>query len=267
MALDQTPSPAATESLAPPAIDNEFPTYRAISSLAVFSLVFGLASVFSFASLWFLLLAGAAVVSGWMALRKISRFPEILTGASYARVGIGVALLFGLSSITNYVAEEILTTVDAQRFAQHYIEIIKDQPVGLALWYEQGLEYRKVKTPDDVVEEIKKSKNPGTEDPYGQKTAGFVAIKNRLKSSGQELRFSKIESKIVHGITIYANALIEVDGPVTATYPKKQYGLIMMSKAPGVGKYDWVVQDFKFPYTPESVGVEVPHADDDGHGH
>ncbi len=266
MAIDQTPS--SSESPAAPAIDNEFPTYRAISPLAVFSLILGLASVFSFASHWFLLLTAAAMIAGGLALRKIHQFPEILTGAGIARTGFGVGMVFGCSAIAYTLAEDFSTTRDATEFAKHYIEVIKDQPVSVGLWYQQNPEYRKVKGPEDVVEELKKAKSPAQDDPYGSRAAPYVQIKNRLKVSGQEIHFSKLEAKVIDGLTIYANVLVEVDGPASKEYPTKEYGLILMIKGPGAGKNDWVVKDLRYPYTPETSKVEVEHhGSDDGHGH
>ncbi len=266
MAIDQTPSTSSTESMKPSAIDNEFPTYRAISSMAIFSLILGLASVFAFASLWFLLLSGASLLTGLLAIRKIHRYPEVLTGASFARVGIGVGLLFGLSAITHVVVEEFTTQLDINRFANHLVDVIKKEPVSHTLWYEQDPDFRAHNTPDQTVEAMKKAKTPSNPDPYGSKAAGVIQVKERLKTTGQEIKYTKIEKKYIDGLTIYANALVEVDGPATKEYPKKAYGVIQMTKGPGAGAYDWVVQDFKYPYTPESAALEI-QAKDDGHGH
>ena len=159
MAIDQTPSPSASppESSAIPAIDNEFPTYRAISSMAVLSLIFGLASVFCYAHLVFLLLSAGAVILGWVALRKIRQFPDVLTGAGLARVGIGIGLLFGLTSLTRVLTEEFTIKLDAGQFAKFYIGVIKDEDESIALWYQQSPAYRKEKKePQLMVEEMKK---------------------------------------------------------------------------------------------------------------
>ena len=55
MATDQTSGLILDQSAeAPPAIENEIPTYRAISSRAVFSLICGVLASFCFANLFFL---------------------------------------------------------------------------------------------------------------------------------------------------------------------------------------------------------------------
>jgi hypothetical protein len=145
--------------------------------------------------------------------------------------------------------------------------VIKDKPVSVAIWYQQPTEARKRKSPDEIVEEIKKSKSPMTTDPYGDKSAGIQQIKDRLKVQGQAIHFSKIESKAIDGLTTYANVLLEIHGPESKEHPGEQYALIQMVKYPNSGRKDWVVQDFKFPYTPASAVVSVPQKHDDGHGH
>jgi hypothetical protein len=266
VAIDQTPSPSSSDPMPSAAIENEFPTYRAISSLAVFSLILGLLSVFAFANLWFLLLTAGSVLCGWLAIRKIRRLPEILTGSSIASVGIGVGLLFGGSALTHQVVEDVMTTMDAKSFANHLIEVIKKEPADVILWYQENPEYRKKNTPEKVAESVKTSKNPTQVDPYGAKVKPILMIQERLKSPGQDLHYSKVESKLIIGLTIYANVLLEMDGPVTKEYPNHDYALIQMIKNPGAGKFDWVIKDFTYPYTPSSTVVEIPH-EDDGHGH
>ena len=267
MAIDQTPTTSSPESAVKPAIENEFPTYRAISSTAVLSLLFGLASVFCYADLWFLLLVAGAVILGLVSLRRIRQLPDVLTGATFARVGIGIGLLFGLTSVTRVLSQDLLINLDASQFAKHYIEILKDKPVNEALWYEQTLEYRKTKNPDELVEEMKKARNPGAPDAYVEKSRPIQQIKDRLKGQGEQVHLARIESKAVDGLTTYANALIEFDGPGTKDFPKEQFALLELVRGGDVGRLDWTVKDVKFPYTPASSIVKVEKKVDDGHGH
>ena len=91
MAIDEKASIQATEPADAAVIDNELPAYRAISPGSIVSVVLGIASVFCFTDLWFLLVVAAAIAIGLLSLRKIRRLPEVLTGAAYARTGIGAA--------------------------------------------------------------------------------------------------------------------------------------------------------------------------------
>jgi hypothetical protein len=144
--------------------------------------------------------------------------------------------------------------------------VIKSQPVDTSLWYEQNPEYRKTKTTDQIAEEIKQVKTPATPDFYKDKTASVSMIKERLKGPNEAIHFARIESKAVDGLTIYANALIELDGPGTDEFPKEQFALVEMTKNPGAGPNDWIVKDIRFPYKPASA-VAVVEKKDDGHGH
>jgi hypothetical protein len=265
VAIDQTPSTSSPGPTEVSAIENEFPAYRAISSTAVLSLLFGLASVFCYADLWFLTFVVAAVILGLVSLRKIRQLPEILTGTAFARLGIGIALLFGLTAVTRVVSQDFLGNLDAGWFAKRYVEVIKDKPINEALWWQQQPAYRKTKHPDEIVEDLKKAKGPAGLDPYQEKVGVIQRMKDRLKGKGEEIHFSKIESKAIDGLTTYANALIELDGPGSTEFPEKeQFALLLMVKG-GDGE-DWVVKEVKFPYTPASVAATVEKKDDDGHG-
>jgi hypothetical protein len=267
VAIDQTPSPSTLppDSKAIPAIDNEFPTYRAISSTAVLSLVFALGSVFSYASLWFLLLSAGAVVLGLMSIRKIRQLPEVLTGAGLARVGIGIGLLFGLTAVTRVVTEDVTVNIDASKFAKFYLGVVRDKPVSMALWYQQSPAYRKEKKPDELVEELKKNRSPQAGDAYQASAEPILAIKGRLDGGkGGEISYSHIESKAIDGLTTYANALIKLDLKGTKEHPETEaYALFQMVK----GTEDWVVKEVRFPYTPKSAIAVPEKKDDDGHGH
>lgn len=264
MAIDQNHPNPSPELAAKPAIDNEFPTYRAISSTAVLSLIFGLASVFCYASLWFLCLVAAAVALGLYSLRKISQLPEVLTGAGLARVGIGIGLLFGLTSVTRAVTEEFTVNYDASKFAREYIKVLKEQPVSMSLYYQQSAEYRKANSPDEMVDQMKKNRSQLGGDAYQQAAKPVLDIKERLDGGkGGDLVFDQIESKAIDGLTVYANALARLDLKGSKEHPEKEaFALIRMVKASD----EWLVKEITFPYTPRSV-VAAAEQKGDEHGH
>ena len=91
MAIDQKTSLIDTEHEdAGAVIENEIPTYRAISGRAVFCLVCGVLSVFSFAHPVFYAFSILAVGLGIWAHRTIRRLPDMLTGQGLASTGIGL---------------------------------------------------------------------------------------------------------------------------------------------------------------------------------
>ena len=96
MATDQKCELFADDAeLAPSAIENEIPSYRAISRYAVFSLICGIIASFSFASLFFVF-SVAAVILGILAHLGIKKYPDMITGRGMANVGIALGLIFGL---------------------------------------------------------------------------------------------------------------------------------------------------------------------------
>ena len=267
MAIDSKSASGSIKDIDSPVIENEIPAYRAVSAGAVTSLVLGLSSVFCFTSLWFLMLVAASILFGWNALRTIRRLPDILTGTGLAKAGIGFASIFGVTSVTQIVVQDVMLNYEASEFAKRYVNILKSEPLPLAVWYLQSPDYRKDKSPDEVVDEMKKTKNPSTPDVFGSQTKEIQGIKERLKEDKQEIHFSKIESKLVDGLTQYANALVDLDGPGTTANPEKeQFALIEMIKTPGSGRLDWRIRSIKYPYEPASTGVQAEKKDD-GHGH
>ena len=268
MAIDPHPPTIPADPGSDPVIDNEIPAYRAISAGAIFSLVLGLIAVFCFTDLWFLLVAGGAVVAGLLAIKKIRQYPDILTGATFARVGIALGLVFGVCSLTREFVGGFMVDLDASRFAERYVEVLKNDPIAMAFYYQQNPDYRNERTPDVVFDEMKKAVGPAQAQMFTEKTGVVQSIKDRLKGKDETVRFAKIESKAADGLTQYANALIEFDGPGSKEFPEKeQFALVQMVKVTSPSGADWVVKDLKFPYKPASAAVELPHKADDGHGH
>ncbi|RIK78767.1 MAG: hypothetical protein DCC68_14500 [Planctomycetota bacterium] len=72
------------------------PEYRAISSSAVSCLALGVLSVLALLSWWMLLLPATAIVLGLFGLRQIRRRGDELTGAPLAKIGLALALAFGV---------------------------------------------------------------------------------------------------------------------------------------------------------------------------
>ncbi len=95
MATDQKTSTLNIDAESPDSpIENELPTYRAISNRAIFSLVFGAMAIFCFAHPIFYVAAVLAVVLGVLAHRAIREYPDMLTGHGLANAGIALGLDF-----------------------------------------------------------------------------------------------------------------------------------------------------------------------------
>jgi len=256
----------------PPAIENELPTYRAISKRAIFSLVCGTLALFSFAHLYFLVFAILAVAAGTLANAAIKRHPDMLTGRRLANTGIVLGLVFGLVAFTYTTVQNLVLGWEAQKFGQSYAEVLKKGSLGDVLWHGIHPEQRKTKSPQDVLKEYETAQ---TKDRMmvDQRSGPILRLRKRLAASDDEhMHFVDIESQGMdesHGdaINYYALARFEVEGPGNKEFPEKQqYALAIFKGRPKGRHYEWWVEDVKFPYQPKSYVVTKKPADD-GHGH
>ena len=267
MALDQNVSPVAPETTRGAAIENEIPAYRAISSMAVISLIFGLLSPLCFAAETFLSLAVVAIVLGLLADRKIQRFPDVLTGRGLAQSGITLGLIFGLAAVTTGTVQYYLRKHAAAAFARSYANILQTGQIEDAYWYTKVPSLRKDKSPSALFGEMQTSL---MNNPYAMEmqTGALKQLKKRLDGApGEEVRFSRIENQGDEGIVAVSYALLELDGPPTQDYPEKeQFALLILKADTRNSKYEWWIDEIRFPYKPNSYATE-PKPVDDGHGH
>lgn len=263
----QTPS-APSETGAGPVIENEIPAYRAISSLAVLSLVLGILSVFCFADLTFLIAAVAAIVTGFLADRRIQRLPDMLTGRGLAQGGLALGLVFGLAALTTDQVQTYLRKRDASRFASLYAGVLKKGSIDECLWYRVPPQVRKNVSPTEAVQQLQKSaRDPSMMENY---TGPIRGIKDRLASSPQEtLAFDGIEQEGLEGLDPFALALLRLAGPGSKRFPaKEEFALLVLKGKKEGNKIDWWIEELQFPYKPKThVLQEKPVDDGHGHGH
>ncbi len=272
MATDQkTPFIADEATRDGSAIENELPTYRAISKQATFSLLCGILSSFAFANLFFLAFAVLAVVLGVLANLGIKRHPEMLTGRRLANAGIALGLIFGLVVTTYTSVQTFLLTRDATQFGERYAEVLQNGSFGDVLWYGIYPEARKQKTPAQALQEFENTK-PKERMFRDQKVGPLQNLKKKLSgANGGHLHFVDIEShgtdesggQIVH----FALALYKVEGSGDKDSPDAtQYALAIFKGVPKGRHFDWWVDDLKYPYKPKTYAVPDKPVDD-GHGH
>ncbi|MFO0910176.1 MAG: DUF4190 domain-containing protein [Isosphaeraceae bacterium] len=261
-------SRAATPLAEPPTvsvIENELPTYRAISPGAIFALLLGLVAVLSYAHPFFLIFAVAAIVVGALADRKIQRMPDILTGQKLAQIGIALGLTFGLTSFTIDTVQSMLRKRAAAAFARQYETVLTKGAFEDAVWYGQNPDRRANTTPAKLVNEMKtKASDPRM---FDMQTQVLHDLKDRLAEPEAAARFVEIEGHGDDGTNMVATALYEVHLPKRSTPgPKDTHALAILKGRKEKGKYEWWVEDVRFPYEPASyVAPEKPV--DDGHGH
>jgi len=254
------------------AIPNELPTYRAISTRAIFSVICGVVASFTFAHPFFYVASVLAVVLGILAHRTIRQYPDMFTGNGLANAGIAMGLIFGLTSASYTVVQSYVRTRQAEKFARQYAEILESPTLASTLLYSLHPDGRQPETAEDIVRKLEGT-NARDKMAADRKYGETVALKKRLQSSTNEhIEFVRIETlgddeSSGTEIPIYALALYELTGPGSKEYPEKQQYAMAMLKGRLKGKqYDWWVDELKFPYIPKSF-VPTSKAPDDGHGH
>jgi hypothetical protein len=253
-------------------IENELPAYRAISKLAVFSLIFGLLALFSFAHSFFYLFAILAIVAGVAANVNVKRYPDMLTGRGLASAGIAMGLIFGLASATIDTVQSYVRSREAEKFAKKLVAILKAPNAGDAMWWSLYPDMRKDKTPTQYLHEFESAQGKERM-AREQKLDSLLKLRRRLTASQDEdIHFLRIETTGLDDnrgvdLGIYALAVFEIHGPGTKDFPDKEQlaGALIKAKTSGQ-RYEWWVDDYIFPYRAKSfVPTEKPV--DDGHGH
>ena len=259
-----------------PVIENEIPTYRAISARAIFSVACGVLSVCSFAHWFFYRFAVLAIVFGIWAHLKIKQLPDILTGKGLANFGIGLGLVFGLASGTVSTVEYFVRIRQATLFAKTYAAVLERADKAEMLWYNAHPDMRKGKTATQISDELDAKPN---EKRMMQQSMGPLAqmfkLQKRLSSTkGQEVKFVKIEAvgdEVGMGtdLKIYALALFRIEGPPSKDSPLDHEHILAVMKARPVGRvYEWWVEQTMYPYTNQTYSPPEPVGhDEDGHGH
>ncbi len=276
MATDQKISTIDTEPAASgPVIENEIPTYRAISIHSIFSVACGVLSACSFAHWFFYVFAVLAVGFGIWAHWRIQQLPDILTGKGLANFGIGLGLIFGLGSGTVSTVQYLVRLRQATLFANKYVEVLRGADLSEMLWYNAHPDLRKGKSAAQVMEELdsKPRERKMMEMTMGP-LAKMLKLQQRLSSTkGQNVRFVRIETVgedegLGTDLKIYALALYEIDGPTSTAFPEEREYAIAYLKARPTGRvYDWWVDSVIYPANPKSYALPAePAADTHGHG-
>ena len=250
-------------------IENEFPTYRAISRGAVFAVLFGLASLACFADPWgFLFLPILALITGVLAIRRIRRYPDILTGEKIAQFGITMALIFSLAALTINTVQRFIHTRSASRFAEQYVTVLEKGGLGDMYFYGLPPKARSATTPDKLLEQARaKEADPSRGDMAEMKYGPYKRIMNRIASGNQHVEFVQIENLGMSEDKPFALALFKIHGPTSQEIKEEEQFIGVVLKSQNDGSEDpWWVEDVQFPYKPSSYAPAAKPVDD-GHGH
>lgn len=262
MSLDY-PSTAKPEPPPVSVIENELPTYRAISPLAIGSLVLGIVAIFTFADPWFTLAGVAAVVLGLWADSKIRRYSDTLTGRGLAQAGIAMGLIFTLSSWTVSTVQTLALSRSAGKWARAYEKVLQSGTMADMAYHRFEPHMRKGKTPDEMLTEMaKNSREPGMMDMY---LGTLRLIQNRLTEGKTTVRFVEIERAGYDRLIPWAGALFEMEGPDASGKDQHEFFLLELKSAES-GPREWYISEVHYPYRRQTL-VRKEAAVDDGHGH
>ena len=273
MATDQKTSTLSIDPELPgSAIENELPTYRAISTRAIFSLIFGSMALFCFAHPIFYGASILAIVLGILANRTIRQHSDMLTGNGIANAGIALGLIIGLGSGTYTTVQTYVRTHMAETIARKYEGVLQSKSLAEMISFGLHPDQRKDQSGEQVLKKMDSAKAKDKmmmDQKYGQ----LLALNRRLKASSNEhVEFVKIEGvgeddSHASEIPIYAFALYAVHGAGNKEFPEQeQYALAILKGRQKGKEYEWWVDDVRFPYKPKSYVPPVA-APDDGHGH
>jgi hypothetical protein len=267
VATDQKESSVVSGGPQVSAIENEIPTYRAVSTRAVFSLLCGILSALSIAHTSFFTFSVLAIILGLTADRKIQRYPDILTGRGLAQTGAGLGMVFGLGIGTLLFVQNYLRSRSAEEFAKYYVETFRNGSLAEIYWLGMPPAQRKEMSADDVMMKLQSAEQRETM-MFEMRNAGVKNLKKRLdQSKDQDLHFVKLEMQSSDGTNLYAAALLEVHGPVTPEFPaEEEYALAVLKGKSEGRKHEWWVDELRYPYNPSSYVMPEPPIDD-GHGH
>jgi hypothetical protein len=246
------------------AIENELPSYRAVSALAVTSMVFGALTIFSFADIWFLGFGVLAIVLGVLAQRKIRRFPDLLTGKGMAQVGIALGLVFSVSAATISETQSLKIRQSAMNFSRQYTRILNSSNLAQATWYRLPYASRKVQTAEEFLSEITKqsARDPMMGETY---TGPIKAIQRRVQEQGWSIRLLELERYGYDRLTPFAFACLELTPPAGSKGNATEHALLELRSDEHARALNWHVQEMVYPYTPKSHQLKVKI--DDGHNH
>lgn len=257
MSADTNPTQAVPESSTAPtsalfgdeqsAMFDELPAYKSVVPTAVAAPVFGLISILSFTSGYFLIFSVLAIVCALLAFRQIKKFPERSTGAPFARVGLAMGLVFMLASLTITGTQWLLRIKAAGDFAKQYAQVIANGTPEEIIFFHGTPEGREGKPPAQVVEEMKKAMpNPGAFDSMTRPLYDVLAL---LKTPGHTITYDGLEGDGVDGMRTLAIARLKIAGPGNAQHPGPEQFLLVRMNAHNVnGRLVWMVDEFRFPY-------------------
>ncbi|MCP4190341.1 MAG: DUF4190 domain-containing protein [Planctomycetaceae bacterium] len=103
---------------------DELEQYRSVSGLAICALLLGVVSIASLAHPAAWLIPLVAVLCGAVALIKITRQPDALSGRPLALTGMALGLFFGVCAVTQFNTDRWVVTRQALEFSDQWLDAV-----------------------------------------------------------------------------------------------------------------------------------------------
>ena len=280
------------------AFENEIPSYRALSPLAIFSTGCGLLSVLCFVSPNWLVVAIMAVLIGIFADYRIRKVPDLLTGRSFAHAGIAMGLMFGASSLSYSYWSSFMLNRESMAFAKEFtktLNVIKTKPVpdtSDVMWYMLHPNARSGISPEEARARISQMIGP-----EGSATIANIEaqVRQMAKFAGPKkpIEIIGIEESSFQDGTGSATVLLQLSDGQSGAHEhaedeaktkseveshSRELGIIgegaenallVLRAIPSSNGYRFFVEQVRYPYLLKSYKVVPMKAkvEDDGHGH
>ncbi len=266
MAIDPSAPVKPAHDFGVPAIENEIPAYRAISPMAIASVVLGLLAALSFADLTFLVAAVGAVGAGVLADRKVRRMPDVLTGRGIAQAGAFLGLIFGLGAVTHDRVDSYLRDRRLNAFADEIIKTLTDGDVTEVMWYKQPPSARAGKSPKELHQQAM-SVDRMKRYEYESSVQQVEQLKAKLARGGR-LRRKGIESAGYQDLQPYGSVLVEIEGLPEPQSPHESNLIALVLRGEKKdGQYKWFLMNLSTDHKRGEGYTPPPKPVDDGHGH
>ncbi len=238
---------------------DELGSYQSLHGLAVLSFVLGLLSILAFAPFWLFiwLFPPAAVLSGVLALWRISEAPEVWAGKKLALAGIGLAFIFAVLAIARDSVQGQHIKKYARAVADRFVEKIQAGEMESAYW---------LTFPRDVRQEFanrEMEKLPeGLLERYGNFRMESSALLDAIGQPDAKITFERVENAGVERGTQFAQVLYKVH----SSRGERHLLIVATGHFSQVWNDEvWWIREQKFDYEPGSF--KTPQPSDHGHSH
>jgi hypothetical protein len=266
-------------------LENELSGYRTISSGAIFSFVMGLLSALMFVDTNFFFFPLLGIIFGISSLNKIKRLSDIYSGLKMAQFGIGLSLVFSVTSFATGYAYKFTLVKQATAYAKSLEEVLNTGRAEDMIYLRVPPSQRGDYTPDRLVAERIAN---------GQE--GKMQLETEMKplqdimalraNSGAKYVLEEIEGSGYDRLTPYAFARFSIT-PASATHAHEhkegeddhdhdhaheasagEPTLLMVEVKAEFheGEKKWYLNEVIFPYKKNTAKLKEAPADD-GHGH